>query len=360
VICNRSIEVNPNKSTDELLVHCATLAPPKSPRQKLLEYAINAGPSSVDAKSPVDGHTPLHIAFSLARVDAARTLINAGADQTARDKNGNNILHYLLVPIKTSFPTPHSLNRITDMLKLIDHRILQTLFLERSSGPDPSSTTPLAKWISLHSKHDLNTPIDDRAVTILTALLDSSSGADLSLVDGSGDTPLHIAIRNRVPEFTRLIAARAPALLHRENATGRTPLEVARDAWTADVFAHPPSIEPRGGTPFSIVPYYYGVSPEEFDSVAAPAADFATGDAERKARRRARMSAVEATWRVCEEIGHGVQDSAVRRKLVSLAEANEVARRLAARQRDRGTTSEVLRDEVDVFFPEAQQWDLAG
>lgn len=246
------------------------------------------------------------------------------------------------------------------MLKLIDPRIFSSLLLERGSGLDSSSTTPLAKWISRHSKSGCNTPIDERQTQILASLLEASPGDDLEMIDGSGDTPLHVAVRNHVPEFVDLIAARKPALLWRENATGRTPFEMARDSWMSDVFSGPPQIDSKNRRNIHRHGYYCSRI-SEYDSTVAPPEEFDTTPKSEK-QRLAEMSAAEATWRVCERMAQRPENRGLKRKLVSLTEANEVARRLAAREkwsRSAGK-AEVLRDEIDDFFPEAQAWNLQG
>ena len=172
------------------------------------------------------GYTPLQVAFELYREDWAKLLIEAGADQTCRDKSGRNILHSLLQRHIEKDEEVHELKR---MLEIIDKRVLQTLFVERSTG----SVTPLQYWLSLSGAHRTHEQV-------LKLIFEYGGGQELNFISGEGDTPLHYTVKNGNSELTRIILEHDATLLNRENATGRTPYEMAEDRAIANVCNSPP------------------------------------------------------------------------------------------------------------------------
>lgn len=64
------------------------------------------------------------------------------------------------------------------------------------------------------------------------------------------------------------------------------------------------------------------------------------------------MSPAEAVWRVCDEIAKRPKCSNITRRLVNLTEANEVARRLVAKDKliRKSDKKDELRDEIDAFY----------
>jgi len=71
-------------------------------------------------------------------------------------------------------------------------------------------------------------------------MLRYSRGEELNILNGEGDTPLHVCARKCSPHLAEVILAHDPSLLIRENATGRTPFEIAEDAAIAAVCSQPP------------------------------------------------------------------------------------------------------------------------
>lgn len=277
---------------------------------KLIKYLIRIMPGSLELKS-TEGYTPLSLAFLLHRFTAAKLLIEAGADQTVRNAIGSNILH-LLLRNKTSVPR---------MLSLIDPRLVPSLLSERTSV-DPGSLTPLAHllhWLhksryhyNRHSGHaHRNQHKDDinHVNQLLNPVLDFAAASNyecLELLDGSGDTPLHWAVREQVTEHAIAFLARRPDLVHHENSIGRTPLEIAQDAYLASRVSDVPKLNT----------YSVDVSMRHIDPAAARYVP-------------QRTPASEAIWKAC---GEAAARAPGKRKLVSLLDANEVAKRLAKRQ----------------------------
>ena len=156
---------------------------------------------------------------------------------------------------------------------------------------------------------------------------------------------MHAAVRYGVHIVLHTMLACRPNLLFRENATGRTPYELAEDAYLSkEVFSNPPSLYPQNGS------HYYSDRRRQF-----------------RCRRRIETSGVllkrpeeflegprddtpdvEKVWNVCREFAAKAEGT--KRKLVSLVEASEVARRLAAMQvgdNDREDDMEKEKDGTD-------------
>lgn len=157
------------------------MATPSPESSKLIAYLLKVMPESLEAKSR-DGYTPLALAISLRRLEAARILIAAGADQTVRDYEGSNILHLLLRGAyrTQAWESAEKVYVLQNFLDLIDKRLVSSLLTERSSH-EPGSLTPLMFWM----QKAIETP------EVLKVLLDFAAphgNQHLELLDGSGDS----------------------------------------------------------------------------------------------------------------------------------------------------------------------------
>jgi ankyrin repeat protein len=279
----------------EIALHCAVLATPTPEATKLIAYLIQAMPDSINIKSR-DGYSPLALAFSLRRLEAAKLLIAAGADQTVRNSNKANLLHHLLVSPYTNTYLDWG---IQDFLDLLDKRLIPSLLVERCSN-DPGSLTPLARWLR-------TSPQDADVLRLLLDFAKPHGNQHLEMLDGSGDTPLHYVVTSRRHSDLKIMLEYRPELLYRENSVGRTPYELAADAHIASAASSTPNVTSRS-PPMSIVNHH----PEKF----------LKQDSEDEAANN------ETIWRICER---HMQEHPGKRKLVSLLDANEVAKRLANR-----------------------------
>ncbi len=275
------------------------LGPLGDSTNKLIEYLIKVCPSSFEAKSDL-GHSPLYLACLMGRVQFAKTLIEAGADQSVKDKEFNNIIHACV----TNRP---KLNQLRQMLELFDPELRIHMFRQRnnlSHGGD----TPLHFWLKnanvvFHRQRSLDDENLDN-VKLLSLLLDFSKGEELEILNGSGDTVLHTAVVRSLPEQTKVILQQNPKLLYRENTVGRTPGEIAYDIFTNSKVGGLDSIDIDVKDSRHLV----GRVPELFVHDAQPS----------KSRR-------DATWSI---VQHHLAKAEGKRRLVSLNEANDVARRL--------------------------------
>lgn len=280
-------------------------------------------PECIDAKSQ-ELMTPLLVAFRLHRVEAARILIEAGADQTARDNTSNNIVHRLLQNPKSN-ENEKMTEEIPALLNLVDKRLLPTLFLERSSEY-PGSLTPLAQFVNRPSRttayhHHHRHTYDEEVVQ---TVLKYSKGAELNSINGEGHTPLHVSVRDNDEMLAKIILEKDPDLLLRENATGRTPFEMAEDRHIASFVSNPPDLGTghRANRTKRIVAAgpICERDPKEF-----------VADPDHDAR-----SSEQKIWELLQETKAKLNAGGhAQRRLVTLNEANEVAKRLAASKLDR-------------------------
>ncbi|GAB7356001.1 hypothetical protein MBLNU459_g6627t2 [Dothideomycetes sp. NU459] len=328
-----------------LLLHCIVLGRTTPDSLRLLEHFVSTRPPLLAARA-LNGQTALHLAFSLHRTEMIEILIAAGADQTTRDKQGNNIIHALLCRNDRGCARDH--DSVTSLLSLIDSRLLNSLFIE-PAALNAGSASPLARWLDIAGR-DGSISDDDEQMSdakTLAAILAVSKGVELDLINGRGDSPLHDAVKLARVDLMRVILDHRPELLYRENATGQTPYEVAQDAYLSEQFADPPEVpgvRRRGHESVNERRSMVDTAPEDF--VKPPDT----------------LSNKVKVWEVCKEFDRKAVSK--KRKLVTLHEANEVAKRLAmwnrgSRSRD-GQTGEKepeRKDEVDDWYSQAWEYE---
>lgn len=306
----------------DLALHAAVLS--KVDQRKSLElinYLIAIMPDSIDLPSARDHLTPLALAFLRGRTDAAKALIDARADQTTRDSNGKNLVHMAL--IHTSKSNPVNATKLKDLLSLIDKRLIRSLLTERSKD-EPGGLTPLGFWLAnprsirfIHSHR----PPSDLPAEIFPILLDFGGEEALTMMDGSGQFPLHQAVKASHTAMVKLIVEHDPALLFRENAMGQTPLELAHSMYVRFCTRGNPNIRHSGFKALA------RRDPEDFVEKKK------NGDGmedEGGWPNENWTGAMTHTWTVCKRVA---EKEARGRKLVSVNEAREVAKRLAERKK---------------------------
>lgn len=268
------------------------------------------------------GYTPLGVAFALSRVHAAKLLAQAGADQTVRGVSGNNLLHLLLCDLDSR--ARNGPRHMDELLGLLDRRLIPSLLTERSKD-SPGSLTPLARW--MHNAYSFSTmhftsrkDSESRGnLAVLQKMLELSQSAgqqrQLELMDSTGNTPAHHAAKQHLCLSLELILDFQPDLIHREDANGTTPLEIAMQNRTREVTENEPL-------------WNFSEDPKMSDNLdeCSPAC----------------RSKPQVMYDMCRE---RAAQKPTKRKLVSLHDANEVTRRLAGR-RDKEAAS-IPRDAVD-------------
>lgn len=131
----------------------------------------------------------------------------------------------------------------------------------------------------------------------------------LKMMDGSGQFPLHQAIKHSYSELVKLILSHEPALLAWENAMGQTALELAESLYIRDCTGGNPDIRAKGPHP---------LEDRQSEKLFPEGDDYEEGNDVRR------------TWNICRQCAI---DNPRARKLVSVSEAREVAKRLAERNK---------------------------
>lgn len=195
----------------------------------IVRHLIKAHPTYLEAKN-IEGKTPLAVAAELGRLKLVKILIDNGADQSTKDKQGKTIVHHALVC------SPKA-SQLRDFLGLLDPKLRPFLLKERSGLDASDGRSPLHRWAGISAR----TRSEDELFEELRVLLEFSEDADLLDLDGQGDTALHMLIRNKQsPALIREIVGVNPKILFRENAVGITPAELAHDMFVRWCVEAPP------------------------------------------------------------------------------------------------------------------------
>ncbi|KAF3385174.1 Uncharacterized protein F1880_002849 [Penicillium rolfsii] len=310
------------QSGNNLVLHCAVMSRPCDESERLVQYLVDHHPECLEVKSS-EGHTPLALAVSLHRLSFVRILIQAGANQATRDNEGCNLLHLVLCCISRS--AARHADKVSQLIDLMDKDRVSAMLSQRAGE---GSRTPYARWLHHYPDFDLSTEAHDevpnrpshkestRSITKLLLTLGATTNQkNLELLDGAGNTPAHDCVKRGFPQILDLILDDRPDLLYRENATGSTPLDMAVDAWVNETTRAVPmaavSSTDRRVQWQNITqrqPQYF-IKGKDWRTKAQMMVEFC--------RKRA-------------------QQSPQKRRLVSLFEANEVAKRLAAKRKTGG------------------------
>lgn len=292
---------------NDLVISAAVLGPNNDSAYRLVEYLIKAYPSAIEAKGS-NGRTPLWMASWLGRVDLVKVLIASGADQSTKDSSHENILHAALA----NNPDPEKLEVF---LKALDPDLLGHLVLDPTGHNASDGRTPLHRWIATNAKSISDKP--ERYVKVLGLLLGYSKGKELDILDGRGDTPLHTLIRDQAdPAMIREILNFNPQLLHRENAVGQTPADVAHDAFV------------RACVPHQNNRWMYSYRHHEDKSVAGVLLSRSPEEFARLAKQGGPARETSTVQQIYDLTAEFAAAHPGKRRLVSLHEANDVARRI--------------------------------
>lgn len=292
--------------------------------ERLVQYLVDHHPECLEVKSS-EGHTPLALAISLHRLSFARILIKAGANQAARDIKGCNLVHLALCSLSGSIAR-HA-DKISQLIELMDKEQVSHMLNQRAGE---GSRTPFARWLHKYPDFDFSVetqpkvpdlPSDQESTRSITKLFlnlgTSTNQKFLELLDGAGNTPVHECVKRGLSQVLEMILDHRPDLLYRENATGSTPLDMAVDAWVNETTRTVPKVA-----------FSTGHSPQlpQWHNLAGRRTEWFIKN--KDWRTKAQMM-VE----VCQK---RAQQSLQKRKLVSLFEANEVAKRLASKEKSGG------------------------
>ena len=364
------------------------MADPKTGADKFVPHILRLNPNLLEIKSQ-SGYTPLHLAICLRRMKMARALIAAGANQKCCDKAGNTLLHSVL--------TPHAYaddeqKYCVELLEMLDAEVRSELFVQRN-GYAQGAATALHRWLSgiapqeLHSNRNTvdwfdtttkNPPQnEEKKAATLKTWLHYSKGVELKMVNGAGETPLHTVVRARGVKLARAILRVDPHLLYRENAIGRIPMEIARDVVFNNALMIAPNVVQNDRYYYNSGPKIKSVldrlEPEDTDPKAD--SDFLKDgeDDSEGTNNSGKNAARDKIWRLCRA---AEKQFPGKRRLVSLVEANEVARRLAEQQKKQSRSErlkewkaarraereaaerddEDAKDEVEEWYGRANMW----
>jgi ankyrin repeat protein len=204
------------------VLHAAVRWNAKNAVTALLDAGLNANVHSLDMT------TPLHEAVRLGITDIAVILINRGADLEVRDSGGNT-------PFMESIKAGY-----IETAKLLA-RMGANPMTRNANGDTPlhaaivredsdSITALLGMGVSIHARNTQNrTPFQialQHSPEMVSLLLtrDRVNGSD-----DFGNSPLHIALQERVPASTLRVIIDRGTRLSAVDSNGRTPLRVAAD-----------------------------------------------------------------------------------------------------------------------------------
>lgn len=295
-------------------------------------------PESVEQKSS-EGWTPLQVAVLAQRPDVVSYLISIRANQRSRDKMGRTMVHSM-VASKCGFAKTHA-DKLQAMIRLFDKEAVKEMLVERCTL-HPGALTPLGYWMATNGGRY-------KKPDIIAILSKYSTGQDLEMINGEGDLPLHVvcpfpshstslllpsisssepstnclqAVRQNLSTITSYLLTLNTSLLYRENATGPTPLEMSRETYIASQVSGPPSFSSDSWT-------QYRPGQTEYKSIIKKS------PSEFVKKENGPEETQKGTWEVCNAIDKGMAKDGNKRKrrLVSLFEANEVAKRVAGLKR---------------------------
>ncbi|MCJ1312534.1 hypothetical protein MMC25_006208 [Agyrium rufum] len=222
-------------SEHHLAIHAVVISNGYS--DDLLRYLVSVFPEYLDARDSL-GRTPLAIAFQSGNIDAAKILVDAGANVQTQDHEDHNVIHLACAAALKDIR--EGATKLTAQVNLITPEIKQRLLVQRCSAhkAHKGEQTPLGTFISavsgwvsysLYGYTPAAKTFKPEHIPILQVLLDASStGEDLTMLDSSGQSPLHEAIKNGDVILSQTLLAHRPLLLTMENAMGQTPLELAQ------------------------------------------------------------------------------------------------------------------------------------
>ena len=348
----------------QLAIHCCVARRQTTDSLEMLKYLVKVMPGAVEARS-AEGMTPLLLAYRTHNLEAVNILLEAGADQTVRDKEGMNLLHHITA---TTAASVVDLDHIRNLIETIDKRLISGMCLQRCSRT-PGSLTPLALTVTQHYASN------ETRVDMARLILEYSHGAELELLNGEGHTPLHVVarteptqIRHHHFKLASVIAEHRPHLVAWENATGHSPLEMVEDKNLARKCSEPdhrPSKRSRMRYGYGAQNSIVDAKPESFIRPTIDA-EKALEDLDTNLDCDIRVSTSQRVERL-EKLLRDTQakldaEGKGKRRLVTLNEASEVARRLAAVQRQRVERIERAGDgehedvEQDSSINEVEEW----
>ncbi|KIH90357.1 ankyrin repeat protein [Sporothrix brasiliensis 5110] len=317
-------------SQGDLALNKAMACPDAQKALPVIKYLLKVAPDSISAGGE-DRMTPLLSAVRFGHLEAVKILVDSGADQSKRHETTYaNLLHVALF----ESPKAPELKRLLDIL---GKDAVDGMFCERTHHASWSeSRTPLHAWLERTLSSGYNVQYgpandygsDEEVIAVMRLLLSRSGGRELNIIDSAGDTVMHmLARKQKNPNFMLALLEAIPrelaiSLLYRENAVGATPLEVAQDVFLASFVT-----ERRENTRmFDLtVNKWPSAKAEEFTAVVYEGREQAPIPTRITTNKPEALKRAEETLTAVNRFLRGEKG---KRRLVSLHEANDVARRV--------------------------------
>lgn len=306
------------KARMHLALHIAIMAPPLEDGScPAFDHALEAFPQHLESRDN-NGNTPLHTAVRLGRVYAIRALLKAGADQLSRNEKGENVVSMIM---STQLYTTDNVELLPSILRMFDSELVTEMLLQRDTSTPVYghiSMTPLARALVT------NQPCQN-AINMCQYVFDYTDGKDVAVLDGAGNYIIHYLARSDREVLVKYLIDQRPEILYWENATGQTPVDVAQTAYLRSIIENPPKLpEPRR---YDVTTQHYG-SYQAQEQEGQQAVDHLLElDAEDASQR-------SGAWRMNRLMQKLMVKYPGKRKLVSVLDANEVAKRLTITNRD--------------------------
>lgn len=281
---------------DELVLHCAVAGLEREETVGLVKHLIKSCPWSLEARD-ASSNTPLLTAAYFGRTQFMELLIAGGADESARNSHGETVVHRLVSDVDEA-------GKLKEALDLLDSDLRAYLFKQRSNLGH-GGMTPLHRLVQDFGSHTSDDTY--KCEEIVDLVLEYSKGVEVEMLNAAGDSVLHTAVTSASTWLTRLLVNFRPKLLYRENAVGRTPAELAYHEYISGVFV----------SPHNTVPMATCRNPEDWvRSIRQEALP---------TRPNKYAASSDKVWEICRTEMARYPST---RRLVSLHEANDVAKRL--------------------------------
>ncbi|KAL7276030.1 hypothetical protein RUND412_000999 [Rhizina undulata] len=263
------------------------------------------------------GMTPALYAARLLRKSALRfmALEEVGVNFAARDLYGKNIAHKLLEGwafYMRNNKWNRKMESFIEFLDIIPPNILSEAWRQRTFK---SQLTPLAWYLSRNASMHIPT---------VKLILDYSKGDDLKIPDGEGNWPIHVLFQKGLYKIAKIVLDMFPDMLFKENAVGRTPIEIITDQYLINISSNPPLVVWNENV--------HGSAVSEPLVVDKPVEHFREKETENEESEFEIPSIDKMRAFALKLASEAISE---KRQLVSLLDANELAKRVAKNATDR-------------------------